>query len=229
MTSRTRPDYENMPGFLKDLNWDNKNINNKVYPIRVKQNSNIATNVDWKEHNLELLEYKNNKKRSENKKFDPKEFKQKFLMSSLTQVEENMRKSQSQRNFNKLGKTNSITAKADPTNKSTASGKELNGNTHRMKPVRSNPSEKIENTKDQYKIRLNKDTSVNDIKKILLKDGIHIYNVKENSKWANGNDQSDITFKVRRQNDSESRIPVESLVLKGMKLEKCNSGQNIKK
>ena len=74
-----------MDGFIKHFNWDNKNIKNKIYPVRVKKRSMIDTNYNWKENNSELVSI-HNKNSSNNNNLDeyyPKEFKYNNLSSTL--------------------------------------------------------------------------------------------------------------------------------------------------
>lgn len=57
--------------------------------------------------------------------------------------------------------------------------------------------------KDKYEIEINSlDVPSQDVKKLLISNGLHIYNIKEESKWTNGNENTKLIFQIRNINNS---------------------------
>ncbi len=73
------------------------------------------------------------------------------------------------------------------------------------------------NLKSQkYEIDLpNTEIQSSDVKKMLISNGLHIYNVKEVSKWTNGNDNTKLVFQVRNIKDTNEEKLISNIKEKG--------------
>lgn len=61
------------------------------------------------------------------------------------------------------------------------------------------------------------------MKKLLTSNGFHVYNLKEESKWSNGNDNSKLVFQIRNINDQDENLInsfQQKLKEKGLSLQK---------
>mmetsp|Transcript_34730 Transcript_34730/g.36093 ORF Transcript_34730/g.36093 Transcript_34730/m.36093 type:complete len:575 (+) Transcript_34730:12-1736(+) len=215
------------PNLFTSLNWEDKKPTEEYNPKKVKFHSNFESLSDWKEINTELALVK---KYNTKEKFAPKDFGQKLLKSSINGAADpldveimrsreqkrdnlysqgfNKLKNKSQEKLlnskteNKLYKTEFADAKsrkaydlqtsnifATETSNRRASMGELNTN--------SVP------TTDYYEINLKKEMPSNDVKKLLIKNGLHVYNVKEQSKWTNGNGKTKLVFQIRNINGKD--------------------------
>lgn len=220
---------------FKTINWNGKETHN---PIRVKKHTTYNSKTDWKEVNTELVNVKNySKSKYDPSKFrldnmssniigtdqykkskDPKEmiensgngFAKLRSVSqennqTFTNLEEQAAK---QRKFNNLRsnfslkeeeKSGSIQNKGaiSEVDLSTKSNSEINeGNVSNV---------------NKYEISIgNSNISSSEIKKLFDKRGIHVYNMKEQSNWSNGNNDCKLMFDVR---DTKLSLSQEQILL----------------
>lgn len=202
-------------------------------PLRVKKHTTYNTKTDWKEVNTELVDVKNYSK----SKYDPSKFMLENMSSNVigTDLYKNSKdpkviveksengfgklRSASQENINPASIEEQAAKQRKVNNlKSNFSLKEGDcisnqnrGATAEIDVSTKSNSETNEGSLNRYEINIgNSNISTIEIKKLFDKRGIHVFNMKEQSKWSNGNNDCKLMFDVR---DTKLNVSQEQILL----------------
>lgn len=232
------------------MNWDKSSIKQEQNPKKIKVHSVLETNSDWRDINTEVIDLK----RYKNNKYDPKSFKNKCWNSTLLgntkelSAEENKQVSfkslinknsstsnlkdksyrESTKDINKLSNYN------DPKERkmfylktSNVLNEIMYGNKNKKENIATMSTDisKKDESLTKFEVDIPETLYVEDVKKILNGKGLHIYNLKEKRKLANGELDSKLEFKVRNlDNDTDKNQNLERIK---SDLEKCGLNMHI--
>ena len=179
-------------------------------PKKVKHHTNFETQTDWKGINTELYLIKKNKG-----KYSAKEFKQQILRSSMEDSESNGMEEGSNNSTSVIQRLkNNNRQSQDKRDAQEQKKKALEHKTFNAKDRKAYELgtssvfdlEKKENgavnkgkasSKEKFVIEITNELQSSDVKKLLVAEGLHVYNIQEKSKWTNGNENTKVIFQVR--------------------------------
>ena len=161
--------------------------------------------------NSELI-YNKNPNTSE---YNPSEFKYKNLSSAFDSNLETFSKFKKNKQLNSIENREEVNtnlvnfckeniAKKSTLHKTISLASSLNQNDlYKDLPTSNLQSNNNQDKHKKIKVQISNKQTVNDITKVFSTKGLQIYNVNEKSHWDQSNDFSDVSFKVRADNETD--------------------------